>query len=86
MIAMLLLFNVGVIAAIMAVRSKSRRQNDGRQQAMDNFERDLFADTGSVVSLPEMPESSPSLLEEPEPIQHVDEAVSDLPNIGDLLD
>ena len=86
MIAMLLLFNVGVIAAIMAVRSKSRQQNDGRQRAMDDFERDLFADTGPVANLPEMSEYSPSPTVEPESVQHVDETVSDLPNIGDLLD
>jgi len=85
MIAMLLLFNVGVIAAIMAVRSKSRQQNDGRQRAMDDFERDLFADTGPVANLPEMSESSPPMVET-EPVQCVDDAGSDLPNIGDLLD
>jgi hypothetical protein len=86
MIAMLLLFNVGVVAAIMAVRSKSRLQNDGRQRAMVDFERDLFADTGPVANLLEMSEYSPPPTVEPESVQHVDETVSDLPNIGDLLD
>jgi len=86
MIAMLLLFNVGVIAAIMAMRSKSKQQRDGRDRAMAAFERDLFADSGPVASLPEMSEAPPPPVVETETIQTQTESDSNLPNIGDLLD
>ena len=86
MIAMLLLFNVGVVAAIMAARSKSKQKSEGRDRAMAAFERDLFAETGPVASLPEMPEAPPPTVVETETIQPESEPVSDLPNIGDLLD
>ncbi len=56
MIAMLLLFNVGVVAAILAIRSNSRKKGDGRDRAMAEFERDLFANTAPVVDIPSMPE------------------------------
>ncbi len=86
MIAMLLLFNVGVVAAIMAVRSKSKQQKDGRERAMAAFERDLFADSGPVASIPEISEAPPPSVVENEIVQPENESVPDLPNIGDLLD
>ena len=86
MIAMLLLFNVGVVAAIMAARSKSKQKTHGRERAMAAFERDLFADIGPVASLPEMPEVPSPTVVETETIQEEKETDSDLPNIGDLLD
>ena len=55
MIAMLLLFNVGVVAAILAARSSSKKKQGGRQLAMAAFERDLFSNTGPVAPLPSMP-------------------------------
>ena len=86
MIAMLLLFKVGVVAASMAARSKCKQKSAGGESAMAAFERDLFADTGPVASLPEMPEAPPPTVVENETIQPESEPVSDLPNIGDLLD
>jgi hypothetical protein len=86
MIAMLLLFNVGVVAAIMAARSKSKQKSDGRERAMAAFERDLFADTGPVANLPEMLEAAPPPVVETETIQEENETITDLPNFGDLLD
>ena len=86
MIAMLLLFNVGVVAAIMAVRSKYKQQNDGRERAMAAFERDLFADSGPVASLPAMSEAPPPSVVETETNQQENESVPELPNIGELLD
>ncbi|MEE2748007.1 MAG: SGNH/GDSL hydrolase family protein [Candidatus Thermoplasmatota archaeon] len=62
-IAMLLLLNVGIIAAIMAVRSKSKKKRDGRERAMASFERDLFADSGPVGGTPAFQEIST-----PEPV------------------
>ena len=55
-IAMLLLFNVGIVAAILAARSKSKKKGDGRERAMAAFERDLFAETGPVTSAPTISE------------------------------
>ena len=65
-IAMLLLLNVGIVAAIMAVRSKSKNKIRGRERAMASFERDLFADSGAVGSTPALQElSTPTPLENP---------------------
>lgn len=86
MIAMLLLFNVGVVAAIMAVRSKSRLQNVGREQAMADFESELFSDLSPAIAPPTIPESTTTLAIENVPEKTVQTAVSDLPNFGDLLD
>ena len=87
MIAVLLLLNVGVIAAILAARSKAKQKGDDREHAMAAFEKDLFSDSGPVANLPPM---EPSALVEPENdsgtavTEHVT-PVTDLPNIGDLL-
>ncbi|CAI8336881.1 MAG: Alpha-agarase [Marine Group II euryarchaeote MED-G33] len=86
MIAMLLLINVGVVAAIMAVRSKSRQQNDGREKAMADFERDLFSEPSPVMKPPSMSEVTTPIEMESELEPPVETIVQDLPNIGDLLD
>ena len=62
-IAMLLLFNVGIVAAIMAIRSKSKKKGDGRERSMAAFERDLFAENGPVASTAAIPDVHP-----PEPV------------------
>ena len=48
MIAMLLLLNVGVVAAILSARGRAKA-NDPEQMAMSAFERDLFADAPPSV-------------------------------------
>ncbi|MEC8926888.1 MAG: hypothetical protein VYB17_01340, partial [Candidatus Thermoplasmatota archaeon] len=55
MIAMLLLLNVGVVAAIMASRSGSKNKRGSREMSMAAFERDLFSNSGPVAPLPSMP-------------------------------
>jgi phospholipase/lecithinase/hemolysin len=55
MIAMLLLLNVGVVAAIMASRSHSKNKRGNRDISMAAFERDLFSNSGPVAPLPSMP-------------------------------
>ena len=67
MIAMLLLFNVGVVAAILASRSRSKKKRGGRQLAMAAFERDLFSNTGPVAPLPSTPDA-PSPAPAPVPV------------------
>ena len=86
MIAMLLLFNVGVVAAIMAVRSKSRLQTDGREQAMADFENELFSEPSPALEPPTTHESTTTLMVEREPKSPVETTDLDLPNFGDLLD
>ena len=95
MIAVLLLFNVGVVAWILAVRRKSKRAGNHRQQAMNAFERDLFADSGPVASPSEFkPATPPPAAQQPveaiapAPVaeqQPTPSAVPDLPSIEDLL-
>ncbi len=95
MIAMLILFNVAVVAWILAVRKKSTNSGKQRQQAMNAFERDLFADSGPVASPSEFkPATPPPVTQQPveaiqpTPVveqQPVTPAVPDLPSIEDLL-
>ncbi|MCH2637273.1 MAG: SGNH/GDSL hydrolase family protein [Candidatus Thalassarchaeum sp.] len=101
MIAMLLLLNVGVVAAIMASRSRSKKKRGGREQAMAAFERDLFSQTGPVAPLPsipatpapapvaEQPQPAPVEYTPPqqtqEPVAPTAPVVPDLPSIEDLL-
>ena len=83
MIAMLLLFNIGVIAAIMAARSKSRGRKDVREHSMAAFERDLFAESAPMRDMETT--TSPPVIEL-ESVQQGTTENSDLPSIGDLLD
>ena len=83
MIAMLILVNVGVVAAIMAVRSKSRGKKDGRELSMAAFERDLFAESEPLASIPA---TDPPSMIGAESVQPVVAENSDLPSIEDLLD
>ena len=95
MIAMLILFNVAVVAWILAVRKKSNNSGDLRQQTMNAFERDLFADSGPVASPSEFkPATPPPVTQQPveaiqpTPVveqQPVTPTVPDLPSIEDLL-
>ena len=77
MIAMLLLLNVGVVAAILASRSRSKKKRGGREMAMAAFERDLFSNAGPVAPLPSMPatpapEPAPAPQEpQPAPVEYV---------------
>ena len=101
MIAMLLLLNVGVVAAIMASRSRSKKKRGGREMAMAAFERDLFSNAGPVAPLPSMPATpapAPAPQEpQPTPVEYVPPqqpqapeqpttpTIPDLPSIEDLL-
>jgi hypothetical protein len=101
MIAMLLLLNVGVVAAIMASRSGSKNKRGSREMSMAAFERDLFSNSGPVAPLPtmpvapapapvtEQPQSVPTEYTPPEqsqtPVQPTTPTVPDLPSIEDLL-
>ena len=101
MIAMLLLLNVGVVAAILASRSRSKKKRGGREMAMAAFERDLFSNAGPVAPLPSMPATpaqAPTPQEpQPAPVEYVPPqqpqapeqpttpTVPDLPSIEDLL-
>jgi hypothetical protein len=82
MIAMLILVNVGVVAAIMAVRSKSRGKRDFRELSMAAFERDLFAESEPVANIPAA--DAPPMIES-ESVQPVIAENTDLPSIEDLL-
>ena len=95
MISVLLLFNVAVVAWILAVRRKSSNSGNQRQQVMNAFERDLFADSGPVASPSEFKPATPSPAVQqpveaiaPAPVveqQPTPSAVPDLPSIEDLL-
>ena len=70
MIAMLLLLNVGVVAAILAARSRSKKKQGGRELAMAAFERDLFSNSGPVAPLPSIPATpapAPTPVPQPQP-------------------
>ena len=90
MLAVLLLLNIGVVAAIIMVRSRSRQTQNHRQLAMAAFERSLFDDSGPVANSsafnPDVPSVSSSAdKQELEPAEE-SSISTELPNIGDLLD
>jgi hypothetical protein len=71
MIAMLLLLNVGVVAAIMASRSSSKNKRGDREMSMAAFERDLFSNSGPVAPQPSMPTTpAPAPAIAPTPVAH----------------
>ena len=90
-LALLLLLNIAVVAAIIVVRSRSGRFQDHRQRAMAEFERSLFDESGPVASPASIEQTvAPSIEIENEPqvgpTVESQSTLTELPNIGDLLD